>query len=155
MSKEFEAYHGIALCRIIHCNKVKSIIIYPSKSNSSYILNDDIGIYVKYSTKRMSPWNFTFKREHQDEIFEMKQVLREVFLILVCRDDGIACLRFDELKQILDEVHEDVEWVSVRRRPREKYRVSGHDGKLKFKIADSHFPIRIFDKTQLEPHFGK
>ena len=144
MINEFEVYHGSALCRIIHCDRVKSIMQYPSKTNSSYLVNEEIGVYIKYSTKRMTPWNFTFKKEHQDELYEMSQLLDRVFLILVCNKDGIACLSYEELKTILDDVHEEVEWVSVRRRPRQKYRVSGHDGDDILRISDGHFPLKIF-----------
>jgi len=146
MNKEFELFHGSALCRIIHHEDVNSIKLYSTKSNSSYIVNDNIGLFIKYSAKRMSPWHFTFKKDHQDEIYEMSELLDRVFLVLVCKDDGICCLSYQELKLILDEEHEEVEWVSVARRPRQKYRVGGHDGKLKFKRADNKVPNRLFLK---------
>jgi len=151
MSHEFEFYHGVALCRLIHHDQIESVKLYPSPGNASYIVNGEIGIYIKYSAKRMSPWRFTFKRDHQEEISEMKQLLHhEVYLVLVCGEDGIACLRFDEVKKILDHVHEDIEWVSVSRRPREKYTVCGHDGKLNFKISDSSFPAKLFTQPASE-----
>ncbi|MDD3807317.1 MAG: hypothetical protein PHE86_04680, partial [Candidatus Marinimicrobia bacterium] len=114
MIKEYEFFHGVVFSRIAHSHsgfvKIKA---HPTKSNSSYVINDNIGIYVKYSSKRLSPWRFSFKREHQDEILEMKNNFGEVFTIFVCNDDGIVCLDFNELKQILDYAHKENEWVCL------------------------------------------
>jgi len=89
--------------------------------------------------------SFSFNQSHQDEILEIKNRIGEVFLLLVCFDDGIVTLNFDELKIILDEIHQKVEWVRVSRNPREKYSVKGSDGKLKFKIGGNEFPRKIFN----------
>ena len=144
MLREFELYHGAALCRIIHDERVKSLKLYPTPNNSSYVLNDSIGIYLKYSGKRMSPWNFTFKKEHQDEIRDMNDKFKDVYLILICGKDGIACLNYEELKIVLDDNHEESEWLRIMRRRNEKYSVEGSDGKLTFKIAESKFLDKIF-----------
>lgn len=137
MINEFDFYHGAALCKLVHNNRINTIITFPTSSNSSYVANENIGIYIKYSTKRLSPWRFTFAREHQDEINDMKEILGKVYVLLVCYKDGIACLDFDELKAVLNYEHEQTEWISVSRRHREKYSVKGSDGKLRLKIGVS------------------
>lgn len=145
MIKEFEFYHGAALARLIHATQPVSVEIYPTKSNSSYVVNNRIGVFIKYSSKRMSPWRFSFHKEHQDEILEMKNKLDEVFVVLVCQDDGIATLNFDELKHVLNDDHEQTEWISASRKPREKYTIKGSDGKLKCKIGDNEFPKKVLE----------
>ena len=146
MSHEFEFYHGIALCKIIHKSSHTTIRLYSEKGNSSYIVNDNIGIFVKYSTKRMSPWQFTFIKSHCDELFGMMNSLKTVFLVLVCKDDGIVCLNSKEIKTLLYSVLNKPQSLSVSRRPREKYRVrSGCDDKITYKIADNQFPVKIFE----------
>ncbi len=69
MIKEFEFFHGLVFARIIHRGQ-RPVVIKPylSESNSSYIVDDKIGIYIKYSSKRMTPWRFTFIKAHQAEI---------------------------------------------------------------------------------------
>lgn len=146
MIKEFEFFHGLVFARILHgTQRPISIRTFPSESNASYVVNDFIGIYIKYSSKRMTPWHFTFKKEHQEEIELMNKNLENVFLLLVCNDDGIVCLSYDELKQILDDQHGDIEWISAARNKREMYAVKGSDGKLGFKIGPNDFPNKIFD----------
>lgn len=145
MIKEFQFYHGAALARLIHATQPVSVELYPTKSNSSYIVNGRIGVFIKYSSKRMSPWRFSFHKDHQDEILEMRNKLDDVFLVLVCEDDGIATLSFEELKNVLNEIHEETEWISVSRKPKEKYTIKGSDGKLKFKIGDNEYPKKVLE----------
>lgn len=152
MLKEFEFFHGVVFARILHGgNAPVSIKSYPTSDNASYVVNDNAGIYIKYSSKRMSPWRFSFQKEHQDEILDMKNRFGEIYTVLVCNDDGIVCLNFDELKEVLDKQHDAVEWVSVARGPRERYEVKGHDGKLRLKIGNSDFPAKIFEPIKTKP----
>jgi len=152
MIKEFEKYHGAVFARLFHESSQKvAIELYPSKSNSSYIINNKLGIYIKHSTKRLSPWSFTFTKIHQDEILKIKNKYGEVFTVLVCHNDGIVCLSFEELKLVLDHHHEETEWVRISRGPRQKYTVAGKNGKLKFKIGENEFPEKIFTVPNPKP----
>lgn len=148
MIREFEFYHGVVFSKLIHGLKLASIKLYPTVSNSSYIINDDIGTYVKYSSKRISPWQFSFKKIHRDEILEMKTKTREVFILLVCHDDGVLVLNFDEFKNVVDFEYKNMEWISVARRSREKYSIKGSGGKLRHKIGANEFPYKLIGKNQ-------
>lgn len=145
MIKEYERYHGVAFNRLVHgAGGPVSIKRYNQISHSCYVIDDHIGAFIKYSTKRLSPWSFTFKKEHQDEILKMHSMLKSVFIILVCGEDGIVSLSYDELKLLLDDNHDNYEWVGVWRNAREKYKISGTDGKLEFKIGDNEYPAKLF-----------
>lgn len=152
MIKEFEFFHGVVFSKILHANQAPvSIKPFPTSDNASYILNDRIGIYIKYSTKRLSPWRFSFQKRHQDEILKMRNTVGETFLLLVCNDDGVVVLSFDELRQVLNEAHEEVEWISVARTKRKMYTVKGSDGELEFKIGKGDFPSKVFKVAQPAP----
>lgn len=145
MIKDFEFFHGLVFARIVHgARRSVSIRVFQSESNASYVVNDGVGVYIKYSSKRMTPWRFTFAKEHQDEIELLKSTVRNVFLLLVCNDDGVVCLNYAELKQLLDSQHEPIEWISATRHKREMYSVRGSDGELDFKIGQSDFPQKLF-----------
>ncbi|HEY1041382.1 MAG TPA: hypothetical protein VGE63_01515 [Candidatus Paceibacterota bacterium] len=146
MIKEFEFFHGLVFARILHgTQRPLSLKPFPSGSNASYIINEKTGIYIKYSSKRMTPWRFSFAKQHQEEIELMKSTLKEVYLLLVCNDDGVVCLNYSELKQILDDQHEAIEWISANRHKREMYTVKGSNGELGFKIGPNDFPGKLFD----------
>jgi hypothetical protein len=99
---EYEFYNGVVLNRLIRKGKALNIDIFPSKSANSFVINDKVGIYIKYSRKVTSPWRFTFKKVHQDEMKIMSELLNKLYLILVCYDDGIVCLEYSEIKNILN-----------------------------------------------------
>lgn len=154
MSREFEHYHGVVFTRILHASFGQPVTIgtYPSESNASYVINGSVGLYLKHSTKRVSPWMFTFKKLHLDEIKEMYERFGEVFIGLICKDDGVAMLNFHELKKILDENYGVSEWVRVTRRRRTQYGVSGSDGKLDFKVTLKSCPEKILEYLKLNAH---
>lgn len=145
MINDFEFFHGVVFARILHgTQRSLSVKPFQSVSNASYVVNETIGIYIKHSAKRMTPWRFTFKKEHQKEIDLLKSNFKNVFLILVCNDDGVVCLSYSELKRILDTQHDPIEWISATRHKREMYSVKGSNGELDFKIGQNDFPEKIF-----------
>ena len=83
-------------------------------------------------------------KEHQEEIDLLKSQFEQVYLMLVCGEDGVACLSYSELKQILDNQHDSMEWISATRRKREMYSIRGSNGVLDFKIGQNEFPMKLF-----------
>jgi hypothetical protein len=145
MISEFEFFHGVVFARMLHATQQRlSIKPYSPSDNAAYVINDTTGIYIKYSSKRLSPWRFSFQQRHQERILEMKKNIGRVFLLLVCNDDGVVILTFDELKQILDETHDKVEWISAARNRREMYSIKGSDGRLSFKVGRNEFLDKLF-----------
>lgn len=155
MVREFELYHGVVFLRLAEMSHSPlQIWRHACPSNGAYILSgvgSMAGLYIKYSTKRMSPWRFSFTAPHQSEINDLKANCGEVFVALVCGQDGVVVLNFQELKQILDHNFEESEWVSVQRGRRQMFSVRGTDGELDFKIGDSEFPDRVFKHLARKP----
>jgi len=101
------------------------------------------GLFIKFSKKRRPPWRYSFTLDHQTEIDLLYKEYGEVFVALVNKDDGVACISHSLLKKILDDHHEDVEWVSVNSKLNSQYRIAGKDGKLNKKISRSDFPKSV------------
>ncbi len=151
MIKEFELYHGAVLSRLIHCApRAVAVRTYPSPSNASYIIDERIGLYIKHSTKRLSPWTFTFQGRHQAEIRDMYKLLGDVCIVFVCHTDGVVSLRFAELQTIISIQHATAQWVRISRRHRERYSIVGRRDRLRSKIGDSEFPRNIFERQNTE-----
>ena len=144
MIKEFAFYHGASLAMLLHYG-ADSLRIeqYPSSDNSSYVVNNTIGVYIKYSTKRMSPWHFFFENKHKTELVKMASKYRLVVVMLVCRDDGVVGLTLNEFEQIAEISNDATQWISITRRPREKYSVKGTKGRLSYKIAMTDFCEKV------------
>ena len=149
MISEFEFFHGVVFARMLHATQRQLCLRpYPGSENAAYVLDGDKGIYIKYSSKRLSPWRFSFQKRHQETILEMKKNVGSVYVLLVCNDDGVVVLTFDELKQILDENHEAVAWISATRNRRQMYSIKGSDGKLNVKVGRDEFLEKMFGQKR-------
>lgn len=107
------------------------------------------GLFIKTSQKRRGPWRYNYLKQHQDEIKELKIQHGETFSVFVNGNDGFACVDFNDLKTLLDDVHEEQEWVSVSRKPREGYRISGNDGDRETPLRKNNFPAAITEYFKL------
>ena len=154
-----EKYYGAVILRLISDLGEKlpkdKFSISGGESNSAFLIEGNTpsifgkgsyasaGIFIKISNKRLSPWRYTFLKKHQDEIVTLYEKCGQVYIAFVCGDDGIACIDFDELKSILDEHHEEQEWVSVSRKLNQNYRVKGNDGIYSKALSRANFPKNI------------
>jgi hypothetical protein len=69
MITEFEFFHGAVFSRILHGAKTEvRLSAYRDDDNATYVINDKVGLYIKYSTKRLTPWRFSFLKKHQEHI---------------------------------------------------------------------------------------
>lgn len=147
MISEFEFFHGAVLARMLHSmQRSLAIAPYSKSDNASYVVNEK-GLYIKYCSKRMSPWRFSFQSRHYDSILEMKRELGDVFVVLVCNDDGAVVLSFDEFQQVICGGCDSGQWISASRKPRQMYLIKGSDGQLAFKIGTNELAEKIFGDT--------
>ena len=68
-----------------------------------------------------------------------------MFLLFITDKEGVAVIDYPTLKQLLDDHFDDTEWISVTRKLRENYRVSGKDGKLDRALPKNAFPRSIIE----------
>lgn len=139
---DYTFFHGTALVRLVQDHRIHAIQSY--KANHCYLVNSKSCIYLKHSTKRLSPWHFTFLPEHLSEIVEIHNNTKALFVVLICNDDGICCLNYQEVAQLIMVGNMgQTKWIRISRSTREKYTVSGTDGKLAYKIGNSDFPQKV------------
>lgn len=146
MINEFEFFHGAVFSRILHSRpQGTNLKAYSSGDNAAYVLNEKIGLYIKHSSRRLSPWRFTFLPSHQKSFAKLKEKYGHTYLILVCNNDGIVILSFVDLMKVLDDNIKDAEWISVTRGKGKMYAVKGSDGKLEFKVGRNMFQQKLFE----------
>ena len=145
MAISTSSYHyGAALFQLLSKNKAINITNFPTQSNNSFSINNDfIGLHLKYSTKKSSPWTFSFSRQHQEELRIISEMHKHSFLVLIYGSDGITCISYLELKKVLDEYYEETEWIKLSRLPGQSYTLTGTDGVLDHKITSANFPRDI------------
>ncbi len=128
MIPEYKLYHGAVLAELVDI-ATEDVFVGELREEgrlSAYTLNREIGLYIKYSTKRLTPWQFTVARSHVEEWAELQRRCKEVFLALVCHRDGIVALPIREVVEMLSATVSDQAWLRVDRRRGRWYTVNGN-----------------------------
>ncbi|WP_417830100.1 hypothetical protein [Thalassospira sp.] len=100
-----------------------------------YLLNGNVPVYLKLSTKRKGPWYFNFFHSHQLAQQKLFEQYGECFTCLVCGQDGIVGLSMGEFREVLDANFEEQECVAVRRKLKTMYEIRGRDGALSRRVS--------------------
>ena len=115
MINEFKSYHGSVFAELIDESTIPIKLFRPDLGNNSYyILNDHVALYVKHSTKRLTPWRFTFHTNHVEDMKTLFSKHEHVFLVLVCGRDCIAVVERSEIERVLPVDSPSLAWVSVQ-----------------------------------------
>ncbi len=135
MISDYKLYQGAVLAQLIdEIDETLAIRdLREEGRQSAYVINDRIGLYIKHSTARLPPWQFTFSKANALSLMELRQQASEVYVTFVCWLDGMMCMSLDELTSILGAGVSDQAWVRVQRRKNEWYSVSGAAGDLPYK----------------------
>jgi hypothetical protein len=101
-------YHGAALTQIAEHPQFTAINAFhrgTEKSRCGFLVNDDIGIYLKYATKKTSSFGefvFTFTKSHIAEIDALAVKAEKTFVVLICvKAKEICCIRRKELHALI------------------------------------------------------
>ena len=156
-----EFYHGAAVLNLMealgqelpnHYFSIKNLgqrNFYSVTSRRSGLLTKGkeigAGLIIKTSSKRRTPWRYNFHKPHQEEMKRLYSFYGQVFILFIAGEDGIACLDYVSLGEVLDEKFEEQEWVSIKRKRGEYYRVAGNDGIREKGLATNQFPKQITD----------
>ena len=107
-----------------------------------------LGLFIKYNRGRRTPWTFTFNADHQTEIKLLSEEYDAVFTLLVTGSEGVACLSYQMLKEVLDEDFEESEWIRIKRKLSSQYEIAGKDGKLPKRLSLKAFPRSILEYVE-------
>lgn len=102
---------------------------------NAFVVNGRIGVYMKHSSKRMSPWRFTFTIEQAADLLDLEHKFPDSFVVFVCGTDGLVTVSFADLHTIVSFEESENAWVSISRPPRNQYEVAGNRGELPNKVA--------------------
>jgi hypothetical protein len=152
MFDDYEFYQGVVLRNLI-VNANYSAIIRPFVKEgriSAFVVNARIGVFVKHSTKRISPWRFTFTLDQVSDLLDLESKFFDSFVVFVCGDDGLVTLDVGSLHQIVTFDDAEKAWVAVERKPRSQYSVWGNRAELQYKIANGTTAIQDTLKSRLQ-----
>ena len=137
MTPEYQFYHGAFLHEIITSSGRELRITLRDFFGrpDAFVIDGKIGILIKHSSARITPWLFTFTKDHVAELCALRAQTKVCFIALVCGEDGFVCVRDSDLVEILAPTDTDVASIRVERRPRKMYGVSSSGKSLDGKLA--------------------
>lgn len=132
MTGEYEQYHGAAIREIIvETNRPLRICASDDHGRvNAFILEGNIGIYIKHSSKRLPPWQFVYTNDNLLELQRLARLCERVWLLHVCGRDGIVAISTVEFETINATDAETTRFVRVDRDRNTMYRVNGTSRKL-------------------------
>lgn len=133
-----EFYHGVAIIRLLEDERCRRI----RKHDFGYVVNDEVFLFPKYSTKSRSPWRFGFSDDEVKRLNFMASQYRKIIVPLICGGDGICAITWRDASDILGN---NVGWISARRNFNEQYGVTGLAGKLRGKVSLNEWPVIAFN----------
>ena len=133
-----EYYHGAAIVRLLDNARFATV----KKHELGYIVNDEVVVIVKYSTKNRTPWRFTCTLDEMLGIEALLKQMGKVVMAFVCGGDGICAVSACELRSVMGD---NPGWIAVKRNFNEQYGVAGQHGALERKIAFQRWPSIVFD----------
>ena len=92
-----DLYHGAALAQIARqpgFTAINVVKVNGVPSRSSFFVNDDVAIYLKYATKTTRGYDeylFTFSDDHFGEITTLQAKRETCFVVLVCVKERQIC----------------------------------------------------------------
>lgn len=126
MIPELDRYQGIVLRQLVtSCPEGVRLRPVNVAGRSDAFAVGGAAILVKYSGKRISPWNFTYQAEHVAELLLLCASHNPVWVMLVCGSDGVVALSSAEILELVGPSPNATSWVRVSRGRNEMYRITG------------------------------
>lgn len=131
MISEVERYQGIVLRQLlVACGRAVRLGVVAGAGRVDAYSFQNAAFQVKHSSKRLSPWQFTYLPENLAELDRLCGQFSPVWVMLVCGLDGVVGLSYDELLSVIGDRRPGGVAVRVSRSRRALYRVRGPLGFL-------------------------
>lgn len=134
-------YHGAAIVKVLEDGRCKA---FQKKGTLGYVCNERAFLFVKYTTKARTPWQFAFDREDVDRAKKMASEHERVVCVFVCGGDGVCAVSWSEIQQLLSSAGGR---ITVARKHNKQYSVWGTVDELRHKIALNRWPEIVFEET--------
>jgi hypothetical protein len=130
-------YEGAALHVLARSGGIEGIRYEPP----FFILNNNLFVDLKYSTRSRSPWGFTFTPAEQHTL-ETKAARSNIVIGLICGADGIAAISYDSFRTVASHRKSAIH-IACYRTHGKHYEINGPDGTLDERVAPSTWSLLL------------
>jgi hypothetical protein len=151
MFDNYEFYQGLALRNLVVQAEIP-IAIRPFVREgriAAFVIDGRYGVFMKHSTKRMSPWRFSFTLEQISDLLDLEAKYFDSFVVFICGEDGLVTLDVGALHAAVTFDSVETAWLSIDRKPRSQYGVRGNRAELPRKVPHGIAPILETRKLRL------
>ena len=142
MIAELDRYHGVVLRQIVVGHgKPVSIGIADRSGRVDTFSIEGAAFQIKHSSKRLSPWQFTYLPENLTALSALSDSFRPIWVFWVCGVDGVVGVSFHDLSRIIPRNGDIPESVRVSLSRNSMYRVSGPLGSLRRAVSRGVHPF--------------
>lgn len=138
--KKQEFYEGAALHLLARAGGIENI----RYEDPFFLVNNDLLIYLKYTTRGRSPWGFTFTKDEQ-LLLRSKAAKLRIVIGLICGADGVAALTYDGYQSVVVPSRSAIHLACYRKHG-EHYEVNGPNGTLAGKVAPANWQRILQDR---------
>ena len=131
--KKQEFYEGAALHMLARTGRITNI----RYEDPFFVVNNQLVVFLKYSTRNRSPWGFTFTSDEQALLRGRASDLK-IVIGLICGSDGVVAVTYDAYRSVAVP-RESAIHIACYRNHGEHYEVNGPDGTLDRKVAPSNW----------------
>lgn len=93
--KKQEFYEGAALHLLARSGRITGIRYEPPL----FVVNNQLLVLLKYSTRGRSPWGFTFMPDEQ-VLLQNRAAESKIVIGLICGADGVAAFTYDDYRSV-------------------------------------------------------
>lgn len=143
MIPDYKLYHGAVLADIVdRFNGPVSFkeVVDPGRL-LNYVVNDVVGLQIRYSTARLRPWGFSFSQAHLNQLRSLLQIYPATFAVLVCHTDGFVTIGAEQLLASCRNDGDGQAWFRVNRKKREMYQLFGPAGEFPLRFRTTSEPV--------------
>ncbi|MCF8470237.1 MAG: hypothetical protein K9G48_11305 [Reyranella sp.] len=141
-------YHGAAIIPILEDARCRSI---RKREYLGYVVNEEVFVFLKYTTKSGTPWRFTFDQEDINRAEKMSREYRHLVFGFVCGGDGVCGVDGPQCRHVLGT---KPAWIAAARRHNQRYEVWGTEGALPRKVSLNRWPSLIFEQEAIRKTNG-
>jgi len=146
MIRDYQRYYGSALTLLLDRweGSISLKKLFDDR-NGYYLIEERLPLSIKFSRSKKGPWTFTYHRAHQVMYTQLVESYGNCVTAYVCGTDGVVAVQHTQLRQFLDDVYEEQENVSIRRKLNHMYSIKGRDGVLDKKVSRDSYVTLISD----------
>lgn len=130
MINDFEKYYGTVFMEMFEQLQNEVVIQPKNQERTSFLINRQLGLYLKHSSSRSNSWNFGFRESDFQAIEDLKLISKEIAIACICGFHGVCVISLADFEKCTGFPKVKVGRITVRTKLKASWTVTGSLGNL-------------------------